>query len=130
MSWSPRQYWWRVVRRYHVAVLGWPEDIPFQSPHQISSLNRIRQLHQGWIAGQIRFRRLLKSEYREIHMQLREKIEADADLRRESRRGRDDKGKRRPLRSPATRGVHRRAQGGIKSEEYIDNSDVDDTMII
>ena len=129
MSWSPRQYWRRVVHRYRVAVLGWPEDVPFQSPHQISSLNVIGRLRQGWIAGKIRFRRLLPSEYREVRMQLREKIDAEADLRRESCRGRDDKGKRRQLRSPTTRGIHRRAQGGIKSDEYIDSSDVDKIMI-
>lgn len=130
MSWSPRQYWQRVVRRYQIAVLGWPGDVPFRSPHQISSLNQIGQLCQGWITGQIRFRRLLKSEFREVRMQLRAQITAEADLRRESRRGRDDKGKRRQLRSLATRGIHRRTQGGIKSNEYIGTSGVDETMII
>lgn len=128
MAWSPRQYWRQVVQTHRVVVLGWPKDIPFCSPTQISSLNLIGRLRHGWRTGGkkgIRFRRLTDEEFDDVHAKMELRIDAEAEKGRAMRKGREDQGKKRPLRPFTTRGIHRRAKGGIKSDEFVDNSDVD-----
>lgn len=108
---------------HRVVVLGgWPKDIPFCSPTQISSLNLIGRLRHGWRTGGtqgIRFRRLTDEEFDKVRAKLEPRIDAEAE------KGREDQGKKRPLRPLTPRGIHRRAKGGIKSGEFVDDSDVD-----
>ncbi|KAI0763206.1 hypothetical protein BC629DRAFT_1725870 [Irpex lacteus] len=76
--------------------------------------------------GGIRFRRLTDEEFEEVRMELEPLLDAEAQKHREMRKQREDQRKKRQLRPIATRGIHRRAKGGIKSNEFVDGSDVDE----
>ncbi len=59
-------------------------------------------------------------------MELEPLIDVEAQKRREMRKQREDQHKKRQLRPIATRGIHRRAKGGIKSNEFVDSSNIDE----
>lgn len=104
------------MQRYRVAVRGWPKAIPFCLPSQINSLNLIGWPRCGWRAGGeggIRFRWLTDEEFEETRMELEPLLDAEAQKRREMRKGREDQRKKRQLCPMVTRGIHRRAEGGI-----------------
>ena len=50
-----------VIEKYHVTIIGWPDEIPFKNLSEISNLNKLETLLQGWAQGTIRFGRLSDS---------------------------------------------------------------------
>ncbi|KAF8156909.1 hypothetical protein B0H34DRAFT_783175 [Crassisporium funariophilum] len=44
-------YWTSIVQKHHVELLGWPNNIPFTNPHQITIVSVARKLQQALLLG-------------------------------------------------------------------------------
>ena len=55
MSWTIRGYATRVVGDLGLVLLGWPRDIVFTNPSNITGLVRIQRLYSRWKSGVMRF---------------------------------------------------------------------------
>lgn len=87
----------RVTYRYRVRLVGWPDDIPFDSPSRHSSLRTLGVLVQGFRTGAIRFVKMGGKEFRALAR--REHVGLFAEV---TQARRVDTG-RRPARPPSTR---------------------------
>ena len=87
----------RVTYRYHVRLVGWPDDIPFDSPSRHSSLRTLGVLIQGFRTGAIGFIKMSNDEYEALAA--REHTGPFAEVTQTCR---VDTG-RRPARAPGTR---------------------------
>ena len=99
MMWTQTTYYHtpRVTYRYHVRLVGWPDDIPFDSPSRHSSLRTLGVLIQGFRSGAICFVKMSSDEYEAL--KTREHTGPFAEVTQACR---VDTG-RRPARAPATR---------------------------
>ncbi|EMD38963.1 hypothetical protein CERSUDRAFT_112677 [Gelatoporia subvermispora B] len=59
-------FWRDVTEKYHVIVEGWPRDIPFKNLSDLSNVQVLETLLQGWQSGTIRFRRITDAEFRQL----------------------------------------------------------------
>ncbi|OCH87528.1 hypothetical protein OBBRIDRAFT_736014 [Obba rivulosa] len=59
-------FWRDVTEKYHVIVEGWPRDIPFKNLSDLSNVQVLETLLQGWESGAIHFRRISDAEFRQL----------------------------------------------------------------
>lgn len=81
-----------IVQGRRVKIVGWPSNVAFASPSSIGNLKDMRTLHDGWLAGSIRWIRMTSADVKE-HAQ---------DLQRRRDEG-ETIGKKRKQRSTKTK---------------------------
>ena len=93
MQWA--QYHRNIVRRYQVAIDGWPEDIPIANLSDVSSsLSQLELLLRRWKSGAIHWKMLSDEEVEELQ-EKRDKQLENGEIEARTRRTRSDKGKKR-----------------------------------
>ncbi|KAJ6474315.1 hypothetical protein C8R45DRAFT_1103288 [Mycena sanguinolenta] len=80
-----------VVLGYGVMIVGWPKQIDFTSPTNISSVDDMRKLRDTWKDGTARWKMLSKSEKEKWRKDYEEKVESGEIVEVERQR-RSDKG--------------------------------------
>lgn len=101
-----------IKARYGIDILGWPEGVPFQSPHTITNAEHLRILRDALKAGTCRWAYMSRQNLEQFQDQLKERRGAGELV-----------GKPRKKRSDAGRKRRRIALGkGPKSAATIDSS--------
>lgn len=62
-----------IVQARKVRIIGWPNNISFASPSTIGNLKDMTVLHDGWLAGSIRWVRMTAVEVKEHTVNLEQR---------------------------------------------------------
>ncbi|KAI5992956.1 hypothetical protein EDD15DRAFT_2167641 [Pisolithus albus] len=101
-----------IKARYGIDLLGWPEGVPFQSPHTITNAEHLRTLRDALKAGTCRWAYMTRQQCVQYQDQLKER-RSTGELVGKPRKKRSDAGRKR----------RRTAAGkGPKSAATIDSS--------
>ncbi|KAI5999209.1 hypothetical protein EDD15DRAFT_2193883 [Pisolithus albus] len=101
-----------IKEKHGIDLLGWPEGVPFQSPHAIMNAEHLRSLRDALKAGTCRWAYMSRQQRLEYQDRLKERRTA-GEVVGKARKKRSDVGKKR----------RRTAQGkGPKSTAIIDSS--------
>ena len=82
-----------IVQKYHVQLLGWPSDIPFKNPHQLTTVAAAKSLQNTLVVSTCKWVIMSKWQQKE-HLTT---LAADAEggqVTGKKRKVRSDKGKR------------------------------------
>lgn len=123
MQWA--QYHRNIIRRYQVAIDGWPEDIPFANLSDVSSsLPQLELLLRRWKSGAIHWKELSDDEVEELQ-EKRDKQLENGEIEARTRRTRSDKGKKRKRHSsddnPPSQKKHKSAEFILDSDDEAEN---------
>ena len=83
-----------IVQKHHVELLGWPVDIPFLNPHQITSVAIARKLQQALALGTCKWVAMTRQR-RKDHAAALDLDLAGGKTVAKKRKPRSDKGKKR-----------------------------------
>ncbi|GBE86669.1 hypothetical protein SCP_0905490 [Sparassis crispa] len=78
MRWP--SYWKDIVQRYHVMIVGWPEEVPFKNLSQVSNLAKLEILLRKWQNNETRFRRITDAELTVLSTEREARIEAGTEI--------------------------------------------------
>ncbi|TFY65598.1 hypothetical protein EVG20_g5482, partial [Dentipellis fragilis] len=124
MSW--KRYQSRVVEQYKVEIVGWPSDIPFMDPSDVSlGRTRLLPLIQSWEDGRTRFVELSTDEVAARKAEYRAKVAAGEIIAPKPYALRSDCGDRRPHLQKGSAGRHNKKLFYSKSARYIVDSDAE-----
>ncbi|TFY50789.1 hypothetical protein EVG20_g11326 [Dentipellis fragilis] len=124
MSW--KRYQSRIVERYKVEIVGWPSDIPFMDPSDVSlGCMRLLLLIQSWEDGRTCFVELSKEEVAVRKAEYRAKVATGEIIAPKPYALRSDCGDRRPHLQKGSAGRHNKKLFYSKSVRYIDDSDAE-----
>ncbi|KAI6098188.1 hypothetical protein F5141DRAFT_1011004 [Pisolithus sp. B1] len=102
-----------------LTVLGWPEGIPFQSPHTITNAEHLRTLYNALKAGTCCWAYMSRQQLEQYQDQLKEQRSAGEVVRKPHKKH-----------SNVGRKRHRTVPGrGLKSTTTIDSSSEEDTSL-
>ncbi|KIK50507.1 hypothetical protein GYMLUDRAFT_145929, partial [Collybiopsis luxurians FD-317 M1] len=59
-----------MTKKYWVAIKGWPQDVPFKSPHNLDNDEHISTLYQAWKTGEAYWYKLSERQYQKHLQQL------------------------------------------------------------
>ncbi|KAJ6473909.1 hypothetical protein C8R45DRAFT_1103576 [Mycena sanguinolenta] len=119
-----------VVLGYGVIIVGWPKNIDFTSPTNISSVDDMRMLRDSWKDGRCRWKILTKSEKEKWKQDYENKVES-GDIVEEEKQKRSDKGRIRGenVRMTSKREAGKKSKSKSKAmveDEEDDEDDEDD----
>ena len=80
-----------IMRDLKIHIVGWPDDIKFKNPSQITCITNLRKLCDAWKWGDAQWEKMMKADVI--------KLEADLEARKKSTRM--EKAKPRAKRSDA-----------------------------
>lgn len=83
-----------IVQKYHVQLVGWPADIPFVNPHQLTTSAAAKSLQNSLTVSTCKWVSLSKRQQKEHAITLAADIEGGQVVGRK-RKVRSDKGKKR-----------------------------------
>jgi hypothetical protein len=83
-----------IVQKHHIELLGWPVDIPFVNPHQITSIAMARKLQQALALGTCKWVAMTRQRRKDHAAALELDIEGGKTVGKK-RKSRSDKGKKR-----------------------------------
>ncbi|KAI5985268.1 hypothetical protein EDD15DRAFT_2130617, partial [Pisolithus albus] len=83
-----------IKARYGIDILGWPEGVPFQSPHAITNAEHLRILHDALKAGMCHWAYMSRQHLEQFQDQLKERRSA-GELIGKPRKRRSDAGRKR-----------------------------------
>jgi len=83
-----------IIRKYHVKLVGWPENIKFANPANLTSVEELRQLQQALRTHVCHWIKLTDREVRQ-YAETIEQREASGEQVGHKRKQRSDKGKPR-----------------------------------
>lgn len=83
-----------IVQKYHVQLVGWPSDIPFANPHQLTTIATAKSLQSALAVSTCKWVVLSKRQQKEHADALEASAEGGQVVGRK-RKIRSDKGKRR-----------------------------------
>jgi hypothetical protein len=83
-----------IQQKHHVELLGWPTDIPFANPHQITTVAIARKLQNVLSVATCKWVVMTKRQVKEHNLQLMQNIEEGVIVGKK-RKERSDKGRKR-----------------------------------
>ena len=83
-----------IVQKYHVQLLGWPSDIPFANPHQITTAAAAKSLQNALSTSTCKWVAMSKRQQKEHTIMLAAEVEGGQVIGKK-RKVCSDKGKRR-----------------------------------
>jgi hypothetical protein len=83
-----------IVQKYHVQLLGWPSDIPFINPHQLTTIAAARTLLNALTVSTCKWVAMSKRQRQEHSATLAADVEGGQAVGKK-RKVRSDKGKKR-----------------------------------
>jgi hypothetical protein len=83
-----------IVQKYHTQLLGWPSEIPFVNPHQLTSTAAAKSLLNALTVSTCKWVAMSKRQQREHAVMLAADVEGGRVVGKK-RKVRSDKGKRR-----------------------------------
>ncbi|KAF7366582.1 hypothetical protein MSAN_00915700 [Mycena sanguinolenta] len=114
-----------IILGYGVIIVGWPKNIDFTSPTNISSVDDMRKLRDAWKNGTAYWRILTSAEKEKWRKDYEEKVEA-GEIVEVERRKRSDKGVVRGQ-NARTLGKRRAAENSkVRSKAVVEDEDEDE----
>jgi hypothetical protein len=83
-----------IVQKYHVRLVGWPSDIPFVNPHQLTTIAAAKSLQNSLTVSTCKWVVMSKRQQKEHAATLVADAEGGQEVGRK-RKVRSDKGKKR-----------------------------------
>jgi len=107
-----------IVQGRKVKIIGWPADVAFNSPSTIGNLKDMCTLHDGWMAGSIRWVRMSTADVKEHADDLeRHRAEGQTIGKKRKRRTTKQKAKQNaPTDSDDKSSVHRDKENDAPSK--------------
>lgn len=115
-----------IVQKYHVQLLGWPSDIPFVNPHQLTTIAAARSLQNSLTVSTCKWVVMSKRQQNEHTVIMAADVERGRAVGRK-RKVRSDKGKKRGKQPADDNDEDDDSERDEQQEEANDNSDENDS---
>jgi hypothetical protein len=89
-----------IVQKYHVQLLGWPSDLPFVNPHQLTTSAAARTLQNALTVATCKWVVMSKRQQQEHAAALAADLQVEGGQAGKKRKPRCDKGKKRKHTQP------------------------------
>ncbi|KAK7435864.1 hypothetical protein VKT23_019395 [Stygiomarasmius scandens] len=88
LSMEYKYYHTKIVRKYHVLLVDWPEDVPFANAHQLN-YDQVKRLYDLLRSRVVHWKAMTAKEYRKAMRQLDDDIKAGRILEQSRKRKND-----------------------------------------
>jgi len=123
-------YHMSIVQKHHIKLLGWPVDIPFVNPHQITSIAMARKLQQALALGTCKWVAMTRQQWKDHAAVLELDIEGGKTVGKK-RKSRSDKGNKwkRLAAAAEEEGEEDKTNNDDEEGDHQDEGEDDDTPL-